>query len=128
MSGYKILVVEDSAIMRQLLVMSLRRVPGVTVLEASDGLEALKVIANETLSLVFSDVNMPGLDGLKLVRMLQADQRTREIPIVMVTTEGAVEDRDRAMALGATEYITKPVQAAKVVDIASRLLGLSTPG
>jgi two-component system chemotaxis response regulator CheY len=128
MSGYKILVVEDSAIMRQLLVMSLRRVPGVTVLEASDGLEALKVIANETLSLVFSDVNMPGLDGLKLVRMLRADQRTREIPIVMVTTEGAVEDRDRAMALGATEYITKPVQAAKVVDIASRLLGLSTPG
>ncbi|MGE4545913.1 MAG: response regulator [Pedobacter sp.] len=124
MSGHKILVVEDSAIMRQLLVMSLRRVPGVTVLEASDGLEALKVIANEQLSLVFSDVNMPGLDGLKLVRMLRADQRTRDIPIVMVTTEGATEDRDRAMALGATEYITKPVQAAIVVDTASRLLGL----
>ncbi len=124
MSGHKILVVEDSAIMRQLLVMSLRRIPGVTVLEASDGLEALKLIANEQLSLVFSDVNMPGLDGLKLVRVLRADQRTRDIPIVMVTTEGATEDRDRAMALGATEYITKPVQAAKVVDTASRLLGL----
>lgn len=124
MSGYTILVVEDSAIMRQLLVMSLRRVPGVTVLEASDGLEALKLIANENLSLVFSDVNMPGLDGLKLVRMLRADQRTRKIPIVMVTTEGASEDRDRAMALGATEYITKPVQAATVVETASRLLGL----
>ena len=124
MSGHKILVVEDSAIMRQLLVMSLRRMPGVTVLEASDGLEALKLITNEQLSLVFSDVNMPGLDGLKLVRMLRADQRTRDIPIVMVTTEGATEDRDRAMALGATEYITKPVQAAKVVDTATRLLGL----
>ena len=128
MSGHKILVVEDSAIMRQLLVMSLRRLPGVTVLEAGDGLEALKLIANETLSLVFSDVNMPGLDGLKLVRMLRADPRTREIPIVMVTTEGAVEDRERAMALGATEYITKPVQAAKVVDTASRLLGLTSTG
>jgi two-component system chemotaxis response regulator CheY len=124
MSGHKILVVEDSAIMRQLLVMSLRRMPGVTVLEASDGLEALKLIANENLSLVFSDVNMPGLDGLKLVRMLRADHRTRNIPIVMVTTEGSAEDRDRAMALGATEYITKPVQAAKVVDTATRLLGL----
>lgn len=124
MSGHKILVVEDSAIMRQLLVMALRRMPGVTVLEASDGLEALKIIANEHLSLVFSDVNMPGLDGLKLVRMLRADQRTRDIPIVMVTTEGATEDRDRAMALGATEYITKPVQAAKVVDTATRLLGV----
>lgn len=125
MSDKKILVVEDSAIMRQLLVMALRRMAGVVVLEAADGLEALKVIAHENLSLVFSDINMPGLDGLKLVRMLRADPRTSGIPIVMVTTEGADEDRDRAMALGASEYITKPVQAARVVEAASRLLGLS---
>lgn len=126
MSGYNILVVEDSSIMRQLLVMSLRRLPGVVVMEASDGLEALKIIANKNLSLIFSDVNMPGMDGLKLVRMLRGDRRTKDIPVVMVTTEGAEEDRDRAMALGATEYITKPVQAGNVVEIASRLLNLST--
>ncbi|ABA88657.1 chemotaxis protein CheY [Syntrophotalea carbinolica DSM 2380] len=126
MSGYNVLVVEDSSIMRQLLVMSLRRLPGIVVMEASDGLEALKIIANKNLSLIFSDVNMPGMDGLKLVRMLRGDRRTKDIPVVMVTTEGAEEDRDRAMALGATEYITKPVQAGNVVEIASRLLGLST--
>lgn len=125
MSAKKILVVEDSAIMRQLLVMALRRLSGVMVLEAADGLEALKVIANENLSMIFSDINMPGLDGLKLVRMLRADPRTSEIPIVMVTTEGTTEDRDRAMALGASEYITKPVQAAQVVETASRLLKIS---
>jgi two-component system chemotaxis response regulator CheY len=125
MSGPKVLVVEDSSIMRQLLVMALKRVTGITVLEAGDGLEALKIIANEELSLIFSDVNMPGgVDGLKLVRMLRADQRTRGIPIVMVTTEGAAEDRDRAMKLGANEYITKPVQAAHVIDTATRLLRL----
>jgi two-component system chemotaxis response regulator CheY len=105
--------------------MALRRISGVTVLEASDGLEALKTIANEDLSLVFSDVNMPGMDGLKLVRMIRNDKRACEIPIVMVTTEGAKEDRDRALALGATAYITKPVQGAEVVDTACRLLDLS---
>lgn len=125
MADHKILVVEDSSIMRQLLVMALRRISGVTVLEASDGLEALKTIANEDLSLVFSDVNMPGMDGLKLVRMIRNDKRACEIPIVMVTTEGAKEDRDRALALGATAYITKPVQGAEVVDTACRLLELS---
>lgn len=125
MAAYKILVVEDSSIMRQLLVMALRRMSGVIVLEASDGLEALKVIANEELSLIFSDVNMPGMDGLKLVRMIRGDKRTQDIPVVMVTTEGSEEDRDRALALGATAYITKPVQGAEVVAMASRLLGLT---
>jgi two-component system chemotaxis response regulator CheY len=122
-ANYKILVVEDSSIMRQLLVMALRRIPKVTIFEAGDGIEALKVLTNDDVDLVFSDINMPGMDGLKLVNLIRSNPQRRRIPIVMVTTEGADEDRERAMALGADEYITKPVQAPEVIETARRLLG-----
>jgi len=79
MAAYKILVVEDSSIMRQLLVMALRRMSGVIVLEASDGLEALKVIANEELSLIFSDVNMPGMDGISMLKTMKKAGRKEKV-------------------------------------------------
>jgi two-component system chemotaxis response regulator CheY len=122
-ANYKILVVEDSAIRRQLLVMALRHIPGAMIFEAANGIEALKMLTNEQVDMLFSDINMPGMDGLKLVNLIRGDPRRRRIPIVMVTTEGAEEDRERAMALGADEYITKPVQAAEVIAAARRLLG-----
>jgi len=122
MAQRKILVVEDSSIMRQLLVMALRRLPAVTVLEANDGLEALKLLANETVDLIFTDINMPHLDGLKLVALLRQDSRYGQVPIVIVTTEGVDQDRDRALQLGANAYIHKPVQTPQVVEVAARLL------
>jgi two-component system, chemotaxis family, chemotaxis protein CheY len=122
MAQRKILVIEDSSIMRQLLVMALRRLPAVTVLEANDGLEALKLLANETVDLIFTDINMPQLDGLKLVALLRQDSRYGQVPIVIVTTEGVDQDRDRALQLGANAYIHKPVQTPQVVEIAARLL------
>ncbi len=124
MSIKKILVVDDSPTMRQLLVFALKRLHGVVISEAVNGVDGLKKLTDDKFDLIFTDVNMPIMDGLKLVSLVRKDPDQGSIPIVVVTTEGAVEDRKRALALGATEYITKPVQSTQVLNTARRLLDI----
>jgi two-component system, chemotaxis family, chemotaxis protein CheY len=120
------LVVEDSPIMRQLLVFALSRIAGLTVTEADDGAKALKSLATRQFDLVITDINMPVLDGLKVVHRVRMDPRHRDTPIIVITTDKRVEDRDKAMALGANDYITKPIQAPVVVSTVKRLLALAS--
>lgn len=122
MSTYKVLIVEDSPTMRQLIVFALKRIRGVQVFEANDGVDGLKKISAEKFDLIFTDINMPIMDGLKLVSLVRNDPNYKEVPIVIITTEGASEDRERALTLGADDYITKPIQTTKILDVAKRLL------
>ena len=119
------LVVEDSTPMRQLIVAALDAVPGLEVVEAGDGLDALRKIAGARFDIILTDINMPILDGLKLVKRLRSDEAYRDVPVVIITTESAEEDRQRALALGATAYLTKPVQAREVVPLVQELLKTS---
>ncbi|MBX7083391.1 MAG: response regulator [Nannocystaceae bacterium] len=119
------LVVEDSPPMRKMIVFALSRVRGLTVVEADDGVDALRRIASTKFDIIITDINMPILDGLKLVKRLRADEAYRDVPIIIITTEGAEEDRQRALALGATAYITKPIQAPQVIELVREVLGLS---
>jgi two-component system chemotaxis response regulator CheY len=121
-AAFTALVVEDSPAMRQLLVYALRRIPNMTALEARDGIDALKKLAAAKPDIILTDINMPIMDGLKLVQRVRADERLRNIPIVIITTEGAAEDRARALSLGANAYITKPIQAPLVVKRVKELL------
>ena len=118
------LVVEDSPTMRQLIVFALRRVKGLNIVEADDGVDALKKLAGGRFDIILTDINMPIMDGLKLVSRVRATEATKDIPIVIITTEGAAEDRQRALALGANAYITKPIQAPQVIAKVKELLGL----
>ena len=118
------LVVEDSPMMRQLLVFALARVPGLRVTEADDGVDALRKLAAQRFDIILTDINMPIMDGLKLVRRIRADAAHKDTPIVIVTTESAEEDRKRAMALGANAYVTKPVQAPRILEVVRELLKL----
>lgn len=118
------LVVEDSPMMRQLLVLALGRIRGLRVVEADDGVSALRKLSEATFDLVLTDINMPIMDGLKLVKKLRTDEKHKEVPIVVITTEGTVEDRDRAMTLGANAYITKPIQAPDVISKVKELLAI----
>jgi len=124
MSAYKVLIVEDSPTMRQLIVFALKRVRGITIAEANDGVDGLKKLSSDKFDLIFTDINMPIMDGLKLVSLVRNDPNYKEVPIVIITTEGASEDRDRALALGANDYITKPIQTNKILETAKRLLKL----
>jgi two-component system chemotaxis response regulator CheY len=122
MQEFKVLIVEDSPTMRQLISFALKRLRGIRVVEASDGVDGLKKLSTEAFDLIFTDINMPVMDGLKLVSLVRSDPNHREIPIVIITTEGAQEDRERALALGANDYITKPIQPNRILDVTRSLL------
>ena len=124
MGHYTALVVEDSTTMRQLLVSALSRLTEVRVIEAEDGVHGLKELQANQVDILLTDINMPRMDGLKLVGLVRKDPKHRDIPIVIVTTEGAREDRERGLALGADRYFVKPVKASEVVDTVSELLRL----
>ncbi|MRR53517.1 MAG: response regulator [Deltaproteobacteria bacterium] len=122
MPEYKILIIEDSPTMRQLIAFALKRLQGVRIVEANDGVDGLRKLSSEKFDLILTDINMPVMDGLKLVSLVRNDANYRTTPIVVITTEGAQEDRDRALSLGANDYITKPIQANRILELARTLL------
>lgn len=122
MEQKRILIVEDSPTMRQLLVFALRRLKNVEIVEAQDGMDGLRKISSDHFDLALIDINMPVMDGLKLIRLMRGEDNLKAIPIIVITTEGANEDRERAIALGANEYLTKPIQANRVLAVAKGLL------
>ena len=116
------LVVEDSPTMRQLIVFALHRVRGLSVIEADDGVDALRKLTTGPFDIIITDINMPIMDGLKLVKRVRSDPTHSATPIVIITTEGSQEDRQRALQLGANAYITKPIQAPQVIAKVKELL------
>ena len=124
MTDYKVLVVEDSPTMRQLIVFALKRIRGFQISEANDGVDGLKKLSADKFDLIVTDINMPIMDGLKLVSMVRNDPNYKETPIIIITTEGASEDRERALALGANEYITKPIQTMQILETVKKLMNV----
>jgi two-component system chemotaxis response regulator CheY len=122
MQRHRILIVEDSPTMRQLLVFALKRLKGADVVEAQDGMDGLRKVTSDHFDLALVDINMPVMDGLKLISLIRGEDDLKEMPIVVITTEGAKEDRERALSLGADEYLTKPVQANRVLAVAKSRL------
>jgi two-component system chemotaxis response regulator CheY len=121
-SEYTCLVVEDSPMMRQLLVFALSRVKHLRVTEADDGVDGLRKLAAGKFDIILTDINMPIMDGLKLVKRVRSDPTHKDTPIIVITTEGSQEDRQRAIQLGANAYITKPIQAPQVIAKVKELL------
>ena len=122
MDRKRILIVEDSPTMRQLLVFALRRLKDVDIVEAQDGMDGLRKVSSDHFDLALIDIIMPVMDGLKLISLIRGEDSLRDIPIVVITTEGAKEDRERALSLGANEYLTKPIQANRVLRVVQSLL------
>ena len=110
MENANFLVVEDSPTMRQLISFSLKRFKNAKIIEAVDGVDALKKLSGpDRIDLILTDINMPVMDGLKLVSLVRQNAQLKNIPIIIITTEGAEEDRERGLALGANAYISKPI-------------------
>lgn len=124
MAQFRCLVVEDSPMMRQLIVFALHRMRELEVVEADDGVDAMRKLAGAKFDIVVTDINMPIMDGLKLVKRIRSDEAHKNVPIIIITTEGSQEDRSRALALGANAYITKPIQAPQVIAKVKELLQL----
>jgi two-component system chemotaxis response regulator CheY len=122
MPEYNFLVVEDSPTMRQLITFALKRIPGSKIVEANDGIDALKKLSTQKFDIILTDINMPIMDGLKLVSMVRNDPVHKAIPIIIITTEGADEDRKRGLALGANAYIAKPIQTADLLSVVNEII------
>ena len=122
MQRQRILIVEDSPTMRQLLVFALRRLACVEIVEAQDGMDGLRKLSSDHFDLALIDINMPVMDGLKLIGLMRSEDSLREVPVVVITSEGAEQDRERALRLGANEYLTKPIQANRVLAVVRDLL------
>jgi two-component system chemotaxis response regulator CheY len=119
-----LLIVDDSTAIRKILIRILGQA-GIAlgpVHEAGDGSEALKVLEGNAVSMVLSDINMPNMDGIELLRSLRASERWKELPVVLITTEGAQARVQEAVELGATSYIRKPFNADQLRDRLTTLL------
>ncbi len=122
MAKHRILIVEDSPTMRQLVAFALRPIPGLKIVEATDGLDGLKKAQQEQFDLAIVDINMPLMDGLKLLSILKNDPNTKDMPVVIVSTEGSKDVMEKAKALNVDAYITKPITAGLVLKTIRELL------
>jgi two-component system chemotaxis response regulator CheY len=116
------LVIEDSTTMRQLLTLALRRIPGLSFVEAQNGAEALDLLAERQFDLILLDLNMPVMDGFGFLERL-AERGEPRPPIIVITTESGAVDRERAKALGAVAYVTKPVRGHDLAATVQQVLG-----
>lgn len=118
-----VLIVDDSAAIRKILQRVLRQtdVPIGQVYEASDGLEALQTLQTQSVGLVLSDINMPNMDGLQFLSKIRATPEWKNVPVVMITTEGSQNRVMEAVQLGASGYVRKPFTAEQIKE---KLTGL----
>lgn len=123
----RLLVAEDSAAMRHLIVATLSELPGLEIVECQSGFDALKVIPRQRFDCVLTDINMPDINGLELIGFLKSNPETREIPVVILTTESSRRDQVKGLSLGANEYIVKPFEPARLREAIARHLGLEAP-
>jgi two-component system chemotaxis response regulator CheY len=104
----KILIVDDCQTTRKLLGHYLKT-RGYSVVFAENGLDALEKLGTDPVNLIMTDLNMPYMDGMELIKTLRSDPAWSEIPILMVTTENDEEEREKAFSSGANGYMVKPV-------------------
>ncbi len=117
-----ILAVDDSTSIRQLVSFILRQ-EGYEVLGASDGMEALQVAENRQVDLVLTDLNMPQMDGIALIKALRSFPRYQYTPLLMLTTESSSEKKQQGREAGATGWIGKPFDPEQLVSVIGKILG-----
>jgi CheY-like chemotaxis protein len=122
MAKKKILIVDDSA---TVVMMEKTILAGgnYELSVATDGVRALASIANSRPDLVLMDIVMPNMDGYETVERLRADPATKDIPVIMVTTKGETAQRDKGLAVGCNDYVTKPIDAAALLAKIRALVG-----
>lgn len=117
-----ILAVDDSASMRQMLAHTLRQA-GYDVVEAVDGVDALAKADTGSFDVVITDQNMPRMDGLALTMALRAKPRYRQVPILVLTTESDQETKSAGRSAGATGWLLKPFDPARLIEVIDRVAG-----
>jgi two-component system chemotaxis response regulator CheY len=122
---FKVLIVEDSKASRELIAATVESISGLEAFATSSGFEALKLLPRHRFDLIITDINMPDINGLELINFVKKNPNYRDTPLFIVTTEGREKDRDRGLALGASEYLVKPFSPANLEGLVRRYLNLA---
>lgn len=117
----RIMTVDDSATIRQMVALTLRDA-GYEVVEAVDGRDALNRLAKESVDMLITDLNMPNLDGVGLIRAVRHDPANRFIPIIMLTTESHDSKKQEGKAAGASGWIVKPFKPEQLLGVVKMVL------
>jgi two-component system chemotaxis response regulator CheY len=119
-----VLITDDSRTTQMLVRTTLQRIPDLKFLTADNGLEALQVLSQEEVHLLVTDINMPEMDGIELVRAVRSTRDQASLPILIVTAKGEEAARDQGLKLGANAYILKPIAGRDLTEMSCKLLGL----
>ena len=117
----KLLIVEDDEPSRDMLSRRLER-RGYFILTASDGQQGYSLARTEVPDVVLMDISLSGLDGWQVIKLLRAEPSTREIPLIVLTAHGLVNDRDKAVEFGCAAYYTKPLNVEQINETIGRVL------
>lgn len=117
-----ILAVDDSGSLRQMLAFSLKEA-GYGVIEAVDGQDGLDKARKQTVDLVLTDQNMPGMDGLSLIKALRGMKSYQSVPILMLTTESGEDMKAMGKAAGANGWLVKPFDPVRLAEVIKKLIG-----
>ena len=117
-----ILVVDDSATMRRMIIAALRDVQQITFDEAASGLQAIERLAVAPADLILLDLNMPDIHGLEVLRFVRSHEQLRKTPVIVLTTRGDQASKDAALRDGASLYMTKPFSPTTLGPEVKRLL------
>lgn len=122
----EILVVDDSKVMREMIVACLRAEPGLVFTHAASGLEAIERLSLKPFDLIVLDLNMPDIGGIEVVEFVRGQDRLKSLPIIIVTTRGDDGSKKRALEAGASRFMTKPfTPEAILTEVRSLLPGAS---
>lgn len=118
-----VLVVDDSKVMRDMIVACLRPEPALTFTHAASGLEAIEALSLTPFDIVLLDLNMPDIGGIEVVEFVRGQDTLRTLPIIMITTRGDDESRTQAIAAGVSRFMTKPFTPESLIAEVRTLLG-----
>ena len=128
--AFTVLIVDDSSSMRAVIKKTIK-VSGFNVgqfLTAEDGQDAMKVLSAEWVDLVLTDINMPNINGIELIKKMKEDEILKAIPVVIVTTEGSEKVKKQSMDLGASALIKKPFRPEDIRNALNRIMGENEDG
>src|SRR5262245_1848948 len=118
----RVLVVEDSATMRGFVTAALEAAGPFAVTQAESGFHALKILPRARYDLVITDINMPDINGLELVRFIRESESHKDTGVIIISTDGREADRERGLKLGADAYLKKPFLPEQLLEVVRELL------
>jgi two-component system chemotaxis response regulator CheY len=125
---HKILIVDDSQLIHSMYRLVLNKYSGCRIVDAMNGLEALDVLSRESnFDLILLDINMPVMNGIQFMEKVKKENIHRQIPIIVISTEGKEEDTLRALKLGAWGYIVKPFKPPTLYELIEKVLAKKPP-